>query len=60
MFGEASVKMADAKRMNARTKESPGSSRDPFADMDIAPTAAVAGNRYIKSIVQFITAWIRK
>jgi hypothetical protein len=52
--------MADAKRMNARTKESPGSSLDPRADIDIAPTAVDTGNRYIKSIVKFITAWIKK
>jgi hypothetical protein len=60
LFGEASVKMADAKRTNTRTEESPGSSRDPRTDIDVALIAADVGNRYIKSIVKFITACIKK
>jgi hypothetical protein len=60
LFGEARVKMADAKRTKARTKESPGSSLDPLADIAIAPIGADTGNRYIKSIVKLITACIKK
>ena len=58
MFGEASVKMADAKRMHARTKPSPGSSFDPVDDIaiDMDPVDADMGNQYIKSIARLITA----
>ena len=52
--------MAEAKRTNARTKESPGSSLDPLVDIDSAPVDAAMGNRYIKSIAKLINACIKK
>ncbi len=61
LFGEAKVKMAEAKRMKAMTNASPGSSFGPVdpADMDIAPAAAPMGNQYINSIEKLITACIK-
>jgi hypothetical protein len=64
-LGEARVKMADAKRMNARTNASPGSTLELVDDTDIdiepvdAPLACI-GNQYIRSIAKFITAWINQ
>jgi hypothetical protein len=56
--------MADAKRVNARTSPSPGSSLIDVDDIDeepiVDPPAACVGNQYIKSMVKLITAWIKK
>ena len=60
MFGEASVKMTEAKNTNANSRLSPGSilERDDAIDIDIdmAPERVAAGNTYIKSMAKLIAA----
>ena len=62
MTGDASVKMAEAKNVSARTKPSPGSSlaAPGAADIDIpvAPEVDPMGYQYIKSMAKLIAAWI--
>ena len=54
--------MADAKKVKANSKLSPGSILaldDDAIDIDIASEPAPAGNTYIKSMAKLIAAWIR-